>query len=77
MKVPITLAELGSNRVNFSLWYVRCGDRLFAGDRVAEVLIPGATFDVHAPVNGTLVEQLMFPNDALVTGQLLGWIEEQ
>ena len=47
-RVPITLPELGDPRAVFSLWYVRPGDRVFEGDRVAEVLIPGATFDVLA-----------------------------
>lgn len=76
MKSAITLPDTGSPRVSFSLWYVRRGDRLAEGDRVAEVLIPGATFDVHAPAGGTLTEQLAFPNDPLVPGQLLGWIQE-
>ena len=76
-RVPITLPELGDPRAVFSLWYVRPGDRVFEGDRVAEVLIPGATFDVSAPANGTLVEQTAFSNDALVVGQVLGWIEDQ
>ena len=65
------LPDVGTDRVTFSLWYVR------AGDRVAEVLIPGATIDVHAPATGTLAEQLTFPNDALAAGQTLGWIEAE
>lgn len=75
MKSPITLPEMGTPRVTFSLWYVRVGDRVFEGDRVAEVLIPGATFDVQAPASGTLAEPVVFPNDALTPGQTLGWIE--
>jgi pyruvate/2-oxoglutarate dehydrogenase complex dihydrolipoamide acyltransferase (E2) component len=76
VKSAITLPDLGSPRVTFSLWYVRRGDRVFEGDRVAEVLIPGATFDVHAAANGTLAEQLAFPPDALTAGQVLGWIQD-
>jgi pyruvate/2-oxoglutarate dehydrogenase complex dihydrolipoamide acyltransferase (E2) component len=76
VRFAITLPELGSPRVAFSLWYVRRGDRVFEGDRVAEVLIPGATYDVSAPVSGRLAEQTAFPNDALSAGQVLGWIEE-
>jgi pyruvate/2-oxoglutarate dehydrogenase complex dihydrolipoamide acyltransferase (E2) component len=75
VKVPLTLPELGALRVTFSLWYVRCGESVVEGERIAEVLIPGATYDIHAPVTGTLVEQLAFPNDALIPGQELGWIE--
>lgn len=76
MKLAVSLPELGAKRVTFSLWYVRRGECVVEGDRVAEVLIPGATFDVHAPATGTLAEQLAFPNDALTPGQVLGWIEE-
>ena len=48
-RVPITLPDLGVARAALSLWYVHPGDRVYEGDRVAEVLIPGATFDVPAP----------------------------
>jgi pyruvate/2-oxoglutarate dehydrogenase complex dihydrolipoamide acyltransferase (E2) component len=75
--VPIPLPDLGSPRVVFSLWYVRVGDRVFAGDRVAEVRIPGATFDVAAPVNGVFVERLALPNDLLHVGVTLGTIQEE
>jgi pyruvate/2-oxoglutarate dehydrogenase complex dihydrolipoamide acyltransferase (E2) component len=73
-RIAITLPDVGTPRVSFSLWYVRPGDRVIEGDRVAEVLIPGATIDVHAPASGTLAAQEAFPNDALAAGQVLGWI---
>lgn len=74
-RVSITLPDLGSERVSFSLWYVRLGDRVFEGDRVAEVLLPGATFDVPAPATGTLAERLALPTDPLSASQVLGMIE--
>jgi pyruvate/2-oxoglutarate dehydrogenase complex dihydrolipoamide acyltransferase (E2) component len=74
---PIALPDLGTDRVTFSLWYVRPGERVFEGDRVAEVLVPGATFDVPAPANGVLAERLALPNDPLTTGQVLGLILEE
>jgi len=77
VRAAVELPDVGTDRVTFSLWYVRAGDRVVEGDRVAEVLIPGATIDVHAPASGTLVEQLTFPNDALAAGQTLGWIEAE
>lgn len=76
-RTPIALPELGTPRVIFSLWYVRPGDRVVEGDRVAEVLIPGATFDVAAPATGRLAERLALSTDALTPGQVLGWIEEE
>ena len=76
-RVPIVLPELGSERVRLSLWYVRAGDRVFEGDRVAEVLIPGATFDVAAPATGVLAERFAAPNDLLAPGHTLGAIEAE
>jgi pyruvate/2-oxoglutarate dehydrogenase complex dihydrolipoamide acyltransferase (E2) component len=75
-RVPITVPELGSPRATFSLWHVQVGDRVTEGDRVAEVLIPGAVFDVAAPVSGTLAERAVQPGHALTAGQALGEIEE-
>jgi pyruvate/2-oxoglutarate dehydrogenase complex dihydrolipoamide acyltransferase (E2) component len=74
-RVPIELPDLGAARAVLSLWYARVGDRVFAGDRVAEVLIPGATVDVPAPADGVMVSQAVLANDALVAGQVIGEIE--
>jgi len=73
----ITLPDLGTDRATFSLWYVLPGDRVYEGDRVAEVLIPGATIDIAAPTGGVLAERLALPNDPLTPGQVLGVIEEE
>lgn len=74
-RTPIALPPLGAERATFSLWYVLPGDRVFEGDRVAEVLIPGASIDVSAPANGLFAERLVLPNDPLIAGQVLGTIE--
>ena len=71
----MTLPELGSPRPVLSLWYVGTGERVYEGDRVVEVLIPGATFDVSAPATGIVVERLALPNDPLTAGQVLGRID--
>lgn len=76
-RVPIPLPDLGAPRAVLSLWYARPGDRVFAGDRVAEVLIPGATVDVPAPAGGVLVSQAVLANDPLAPGQVLGEIEAE
>jgi pyruvate/2-oxoglutarate dehydrogenase complex dihydrolipoamide acyltransferase (E2) component len=68
--------ELGAERVAFSLWHVRAGDRVTEGDRVAELLIPGATFDVPAPASGVLTERTAQPGDPLRPGQVIGTIDE-
>lgn len=75
MPVPITLPDLGAARAVLSLWYVRPGERVYEGDRVLEVLIPGATYDVPAPATGTVGERLALSNDQLIRGQVLGTID--
>lgn len=76
-QVTITLPDLGSQRVAFSLWHVRVGDRVTEGDRVAEVLIPGVTFDVSAPTSGRLTETFVRPGDPLTPGRALGTVSEE
>jgi pyruvate/2-oxoglutarate dehydrogenase complex dihydrolipoamide acyltransferase (E2) component len=75
--VEISLPELGTTQVKFSLWHVQLGERVLEGDRVAEVLIPGATYDVAAPATGRLVEKRARLNEPLEPGQILGVIEEE
>lgn len=76
-RVEIALPDLGTTRMKFSLWYVELGERVFEGDRVAEIVIPGATFDVAAPTTGKLIERRKLPNDPVAPGEVLGTIEEQ
>lgn len=74
-RVPIALPEIGSDACRLSLWFVRIGESVREGDRVAEVVFPGAVVDVAAPADGILVERLALPGDALSSGQSLGTIE--
>lgn len=72
--VPILLPDLGAAGPVFSLWHVAVGEHVFEGERVAEVRIPGAIYDVPAPVSGVLRDWLVRPNDRLTAGQPLGTI---
>ena len=75
--VPIVLEDLGTPRARFSLWYVQPGEPVSRGDRVAEIVIPGASIDVAAPVDGTFRECLAFPGDDVESGSPIGFIELQ
>lgn len=58
-----------------SCWLVDLGDAIGAGDRIVEILIDGATFDLTAEQSGTLT-RIEKPLDSVVrTGDTLGWIE--
>jgi pyruvate/2-oxoglutarate dehydrogenase complex dihydrolipoamide acyltransferase (E2) component len=75
MCTPIILPELGAAPVHVSLWYASPGERVLKGERLVEVLVVGATFDVAAPATGTLRECFALPRDAIVPGQVLGVVE--
>jgi pyruvate/2-oxoglutarate dehydrogenase complex dihydrolipoamide acyltransferase (E2) component len=72
--VPIVLPDLGTHWVTLSAWYVHPGERVYAGDRVAEVLIPGATVDIAAPIDGVLMERQVGVDQRLSPGSILGYL---
>ena len=70
------MPELGAQRIVLSVWFVDVGEKVYEGDRLVEVLIGGATFDVAAPATGHLLEKRAMPNEMLATGQVLGILKE-
>jgi pyruvate/2-oxoglutarate dehydrogenase complex dihydrolipoamide acyltransferase (E2) component len=75
MRTPILLPELGAGPAVLSAWFAELGERVFEGDRLVEVLVGGATFDVAAPATGRLAEKLALHRDRLVPEQVLGTVE--
>ena len=75
MQLRIILPELGAAPVWLSVWFAGPGDAVFAGDRLVEVQVGGATFDVASPATGRLAQQQAFPDDPLQPGQVLGVVE--
>ena len=75
MRKPVLMPDLGAP-ATLSVWFASPGDAVYAGDRLVEVLVGGATFDVSSPVSGRLAEKSAWPDDALTPGQVLGVIEE-
>jgi pyruvate/2-oxoglutarate dehydrogenase complex dihydrolipoamide acyltransferase (E2) component len=75
MRTPVLLPDLGAAPVRLSLWFVRAGEAVCAGDRLVEVVAPGATFDVASPATGRLVAWHARPRDLLTPGQVLGEVE--
>lgn len=76
MLKPIIMPDLGAPAAILSVWYVDPGDPVYAGDRVVEVLVDGATFDVTSPATGRLTARLALADDRLSPGQNLGIVEE-
>jgi pyruvate/2-oxoglutarate dehydrogenase complex dihydrolipoamide acyltransferase (E2) component len=77
MRTPIVLPELGAAPVRLSLWFAAPGDAIFEGDRLVDVVVAGATFDVSAPATGRLIERHAWPRDLLTPGQVLGVMESE
>ncbi len=76
MRRDIVVPEIGVPAPLVSVWYVHPGEQVYAGDRVVELLMGSATFDVAAPCTGRLVERSVWADDPVVAGQVLGYIEE-
>lgn len=75
MRRAIVVPEVGVVAPVLSLWYARPGEQVFGGDRLVELLLGSATFDVAAPCNGRLVEATGRPGDVVAAGQIVGAIE--
>lgn len=72
MEAPIILPDLGILPVRLSVWFADAGEEVIEGDRLVEVLVGGATFDVPAPASGRLARKHALPDDFLIPGQVLG-----
>ena len=75
MREPIVVPDLGWPNVVLSVWYVKPGEEVYAGDRVVELLLGSATFDIAAPCAGKLIDQCAAMMDRLTVGQVIGHIE--
>jgi len=75
MPAEIIMPDVGADTMALSAWFAEPGETVFEGDRLVEVVMDGATFDVPAPVTGRLVEKRAFTNDHVQPGQVLGLVE--
>ncbi|MFO0878026.1 MAG: hypothetical protein U0840_11805 [Gemmataceae bacterium] len=73
-RVPVRVPDLGAGPVRFGLWLVEPGEAVYAGDRLAEILVPAASVDVAAPATGIFLDPQALPRDALQPGQVVGFI---
>jgi pyruvate/2-oxoglutarate dehydrogenase complex dihydrolipoamide acyltransferase (E2) component len=76
MRRPILAPDAGAPAPLVSLWYVHLGEHVYTGDRIVELLLGSATFDVAAPCTGRLADRAAWPGDLAAPGMVLGYIEE-
>lgn len=70
--VQIVVPELGHDYIRLSAWLVEVGEAVQAGERIAELRIPGAAIGVLAPIDGRLSSRLASVNQELRPGQVIG-----
>lgn len=74
--VPVILPDLGASGspLRISNWFVEPGDDVLAGDAILEVLLPGVTCDIPAPVSGRIDRIAKDVEATVQTGDTLAWI---
>jgi pyruvate/2-oxoglutarate dehydrogenase complex dihydrolipoamide acyltransferase (E2) component len=73
----VILPELGTGPdvpIVVSYWYAARGDEVWEGDRLVEVLVGPATFDVPAPTTGRLARIRQREDDRVRPGDVLGLV---
>jgi pyruvate/2-oxoglutarate dehydrogenase complex dihydrolipoamide acyltransferase (E2) component len=71
-RVPVVLPDLGVASARVSVWFAEPGDTVYEGDRLVEVAVGGATFDVSSPATGRLAERFALSPDVVAPRQVLG-----
>ena len=77
MQVPVIVPELqtAAEPLCISGWLIEVGDSVIGGELVAEVGIPGVTFDLLVTISGELVEIVKPIGAPVFVGDTIGWIE--
>jgi len=73
----VILPDLGTGPdvpIVVSHWFAARGDRVWEGERLVEVLVGPATFDVSAPASGRLAEIRGREDDRVEAGSVLGLV---
>ena len=73
----VILPDLGTGPdvpIVVSHWFAGRGDEVWEGDRLVEVLVGPATFDVPAPISGRLAAIHGREDDPVVPGAVLGFV---
>jgi pyruvate/2-oxoglutarate dehydrogenase complex dihydrolipoamide acyltransferase (E2) component len=73
----VILPDLGTGPdtpIVVSYWFAARGKKVWEGERLVEVLVGPATFDVPAPATGRLAEIRAREDDQVQPGGLLGYV---
>jgi len=73
----VVLPDLGTGLdvpIVVSHWFTPRGGRVWEGERLVEVLVGPATYDISAPASGRLAEIRSREDDRIEVGSILGLI---
>jgi pyruvate/2-oxoglutarate dehydrogenase complex dihydrolipoamide acyltransferase (E2) component len=73
----VILPDLGTGPdvpIVVSHWFAARGDRVWEGERLVEVLVGPATFDVASPASGRLAEIRGLEDERVEAGSVLGLV---
>jgi pyruvate/2-oxoglutarate dehydrogenase complex dihydrolipoamide acyltransferase (E2) component len=76
--VAVVLPDLGTPAelpIVVSHWYASRGESVLEGDRLVELLVGPATYDVSSPASGRLHEVCRFEDDRVAPGLTLGYVD--
>jgi pyruvate/2-oxoglutarate dehydrogenase complex dihydrolipoamide acyltransferase (E2) component len=71
-RISVILPDLGVRSARVSVWFAEPGDLVYEGERLVEVAVDGATFDVSSPATGRLSERFLLPPDEVKAQAVLG-----
>jgi pyruvate/2-oxoglutarate dehydrogenase complex dihydrolipoamide acyltransferase (E2) component len=74
MDIVVPDFDLSGIPLAICAWLVAPGERVFAGDRLLEILAGEVTIDLGSPATGTLAEQLVVEDEPVAVGQVVGRI---
>jgi len=75
-RVPVVAPDLqtGQEPVVLGQWHAEPGDRVFAGEPVLELVVPGLAISVSSPADGVLNEICRQAGVPLSPGEILAWV---
>ena len=78
MTTPITMPALSPTMTegNVARWLKAEGERVEAGEAIAEIETDKATVEMEATASGTLAEIVHGPGAEVAVGEPIGWLED-
>lgn len=79
MEIEIKVPDLGegASEATFVVWLKNIGEKVQAGEGIAEIMTEKVNLEVESPVSGVLHGQMVQPDETIVSGAVLGIVRAQ